>query len=443
MITNRVHRGGFSLIELLLAIFILGLGLISIAALFPAGIVMQQQAEDEFYGPVVAEHAMGVLRSRLRPEDFGSWWDFAQLQADELSADGGDGQALLTEMRATLANESFVQLGAWLRLTDWPWLRPSLVVNAPQGEGELDGAIDVFNHYGWSSANATVGEQTADADHPWRRFLGFAPDDFDQTALGVPFNPYDNVIEGEYVPPRVMVSSAERSWPPPDGSGNRPRYFWDCAFRKIGDRVQAAVFVYRATASTLTAPSFKPGATALDPSGAEVPAVPYRLPLERVGTVQQWMPGHGAADDPLPIYDMTQNVNDLGHAWMQSGQWVMDQMGTVHRVASGRDRNGSENDVLLTSPVPGPVVGAMLDTNDYAIGDIAYFTASTALPPYTFSFLRQPDFRHGVLRHPDAAGVIHPDPRSVDHLFYMPSELPGPGGVTYFIEPVFIGVEDL
>ncbi len=41
-----IQRRGFSLIELLMAIFILGIGLISIASLLPAGIVLQQRAED-------------------------------------------------------------------------------------------------------------------------------------------------------------------------------------------------------------------------------------------------------------------------------------------------------------------------------------------------------------------------------------------------------------
>ena len=35
------RRRGFSLIEVLLAVFILGIGVISIAALFPAGIAQQ------------------------------------------------------------------------------------------------------------------------------------------------------------------------------------------------------------------------------------------------------------------------------------------------------------------------------------------------------------------------------------------------------------------
>ena len=53
-------RRAFSLVELILAIFILGIGMISVAALFPAGIIQQQFAEDDVYGPIVANHALSV-----------------------------------------------------------------------------------------------------------------------------------------------------------------------------------------------------------------------------------------------------------------------------------------------------------------------------------------------------------------------------------------------
>jgi prepilin-type N-terminal cleavage/methylation domain-containing protein len=69
-------RRGFTLVELILAIFILGIGMISVAALFPAGIAQQQASEDEVYGPIVAKHAFDLIRSRVRPEDFGTYEEF-------------------------------------------------------------------------------------------------------------------------------------------------------------------------------------------------------------------------------------------------------------------------------------------------------------------------------------------------------------------------------
>ena len=74
--TRRRASSGFSLVEMLLAIFILGIGVISISALFPAGIVMQRQSTDDLLGPVVAKNALGLLRARLNPTDFGGFQEF-------------------------------------------------------------------------------------------------------------------------------------------------------------------------------------------------------------------------------------------------------------------------------------------------------------------------------------------------------------------------------
>jgi prepilin-type N-terminal cleavage/methylation domain-containing protein len=68
----RTNLRAFSLIELLLAVFILAIGIISVSALFPAGIAQQQQTADAQLGPVVAEQALGLLRSRVKSEDFGT-----------------------------------------------------------------------------------------------------------------------------------------------------------------------------------------------------------------------------------------------------------------------------------------------------------------------------------------------------------------------------------
>ena len=60
-----MNRRAFSLIELLLSIFILGLGMISIAALFPAGIVLQQCCEH--FMPCCKMHgAVGVVAGGAR-----------------------------------------------------------------------------------------------------------------------------------------------------------------------------------------------------------------------------------------------------------------------------------------------------------------------------------------------------------------------------------------
>src|SRR5215510_7534796 len=64
-------RSGFSLIAVLLAVLILGVGVISSAALFPAGIVQQRLSVDDGMGPRVANNALSILRSKLKQDDFG------------------------------------------------------------------------------------------------------------------------------------------------------------------------------------------------------------------------------------------------------------------------------------------------------------------------------------------------------------------------------------
>ncbi|MHC4129030.1 MAG: type IV pilus modification PilV family protein, partial [Planctomycetota bacterium] len=67
---------GFTLTEVLMAIFILGIGVLGIAALFPAGIAQQRASVDDVIGPLVADNAIALLRARLEPGDFGTFEEF-------------------------------------------------------------------------------------------------------------------------------------------------------------------------------------------------------------------------------------------------------------------------------------------------------------------------------------------------------------------------------
>ena len=62
-----IARRAFSLIEVLMSVFILGIGVIAIASLLPAGIKQQQNSRDISAGPVVAQAAIGLLRSKFFP----------------------------------------------------------------------------------------------------------------------------------------------------------------------------------------------------------------------------------------------------------------------------------------------------------------------------------------------------------------------------------------
>ena len=61
MTNVRTNLRAFSLIELLLSVFILAIGIISVSALFPAGIAQQAQTADDQLGPVVAEQAPALM----------------------------------------------------------------------------------------------------------------------------------------------------------------------------------------------------------------------------------------------------------------------------------------------------------------------------------------------------------------------------------------------
>ena len=109
-------RRGFSLIEVLLAIFILGIGIISIGAIFPAGIVQQRQSLDDALGPVVADNALASLRAKLSQNDFGFAEDFEGFPLGLLD---------LASFEGTYGE---LDSAAPRTLGDWGWRRPGLAL---------------------------------------------------------------------------------------------------------------------------------------------------------------------------------------------------------------------------------------------------------------------------------------------------------------------------
>lgn len=295
-------RRGFSLVELLLAVFILAIGIISVAAIFPAGIAQQVQTKDAIYGPIVAEQAVGVLRSKLDQEDFGTFEQFGLEAGDRYQVNANSGARdpeVLSDAQGTIPG-------------DWGWMRPSFLLPSAGGAplapgvtpaaitqpGPLDGAIDVFSlrHTrdlaGFGALPEQSGEDgdlfyTSDFGKYPINFFGRYPGDvirstdpsippFDQNSgggessvlAGIPFNrakyavldpydPYESLVNsgssGAYdyrldparegrAEPLVTITQGERSWPV---GTEFPEYYWDCMFRRYQGRIQVAIFVYR------------------------------------------------------------------------------------------------------------------------------------------------------------------------------------------------------
>jgi hypothetical protein len=404
------HRlAAFTLIEVLLAIFILGIGVISIAALFPAGIAQQRLSVDDSLGPVVANAAFDVIKSRVRPLDFGTYEEHG-----------------LTPNLGTIPG-------------DWTWGRPSYFfapdnVSTPNGSIAVPaGSISIFNH---PNADTTTPEI------PWSFALyGSSPPGVPPNTSTAPF----------------IITQRERYYPiGPTGTSTetaRPQYVWDCMFRRFQGRVLVAIFVYRVTL---------PGGTSIpyivppQPAPNEaVPQIPLSLNLvidPGSGTSPPYyndcgawstanLPGGGGADDdsltPLNVVQGTvdgtpYDTTDIRQSWQEPRQWLLDQNNNIHRVI-GQSRNSytthNGNVFVELSRAPAPVLG---------------FGDTTATPPESSGT----PFYYFV----DPGGVSYPLPIAegvVTNIWYIPTELlmdvnfDGTPETRVTLTPVYVTVKEL
>ncbi len=314
--TSR-RRGGFSLVEVLLGIFILGIGVIAVAALFPAGIAQQRQSVDDIIGPVVANNALSILRAKLKQEDFGTFEEF------------GAAPPLITIEG------------------DWPWIRPGVAM--------ADDSSTWWDDRGWYDVfSDTVGSpmQTT-AEFP-SGYAGTTP-----TLHGIPYN-----LQIHHKP--VSIGQGERYYPTasaaafvnPDVPRPKPQYVWDCMFRRYQGKILVAVFVYRVSvvgggSITYRVPP-NPSNTALSP-------LPISIDLTQLGTNAPWdafgpdaqagtlddvvVPGTGSGT----AYD----ASDQAQSWQEPRQWILDQNNNIHRVLSrSRGSMAVPVDVELVRPIP-------------------------------------------------------------------------------------------
>ncbi len=64
---RHVQKRAFTLVEVLLAVFILSMGLIMLLAIFPVGADWTRQVTEETIGQTIAQNAMSVIRMRYGP----------------------------------------------------------------------------------------------------------------------------------------------------------------------------------------------------------------------------------------------------------------------------------------------------------------------------------------------------------------------------------------
>lgn len=334
-IPTRVRRG-FSLIEVLIAIFILGVGVISIAALFPAGIAQQRASVDDIFGQTVANNALSLLRTKLKPEDFGTFEQFG-----------------VNAPRYTVAG-------------DFTWIRPGFIFNDDGSTPNLNerGAINIFSG------------GTTDASEFAGGYAGSSP-----TLTGIPFNRSTNGSGA----PRILISQTERYYPSvtQNGTGDlqRPQYVWDCMFRKFQGKVLVAIFVYRVTQpGGGNAPYF----VAPNVSNPTVPPLPIALNLTN-GAIQSnncgdgpWHPGGidnliaTLADNSTVIGmpgGVAYNPDDEALSWQEARQWILDQNNNIHRVLSvSRNTAADPQEIELVRAAP-----AMPDLDPSPLRTGAYY----------------------------------------------------------------------
>ena len=367
---RRTHHG-FSLIELLLAIMILAIGIISIAALFPAGISQQQKAADDVVGNIVAQNALALLRSRLTQEDFGNASEFDRRWSAWL-CNPGPTQGEINPWRTVCG--------------DWMWRRPAIVPeDFGQGLGAqyelLQGAIDIFGTQYTDVVQNTVP--------PFAEYWNqFDYSDYDPVIPnpGIPYNlqrypPQDidvppdgiNDIEGT---PRIFVFAGERQYPMWSGTdvSERPKgqYYWDCMFRRYQGRILVAVFVYRIVEPEGGSPYI---VDTNDSFNVQYPDLPRRVNLQTESSTGSWP--NGEPDDINdPFYDpslqelLDSDLDDpaqRNNQWQTPGQWIVDQNGSIHHVKRGRRRISDPNVILSAKPLEVPIFSTGFGTGGTGI----------------------------------------------------------------------------
>lgn len=354
-------RRAFSLIEVLMSIFILGIGVIAIASLLPAGIKQQQNAKNDAYGPVVADSALATLRSRFTASDFGGDDQLRDANADP-------------DIRSSVLN--FFQ---YLPAGDFEWTRPAWWYGSASGSasnflppslrrgavhpfvGPIDSGLPSYDNFWTEGATEGFGRNftgspAAVPAGPYFVNLLANPSVFPRFeeaspfSNGVPPGVFDYQF-GDLDPSsnpdlHYFLSREDRSWPQ---DSDIPEYYWDSAFQRKNGKIQVAIFVYRATEPNSGRLLDRPS----DVTGGAFYASPQRP--HAVHLQVPWVPGQRVIQvengTPSPFDTTGAGDSYLDRQWQAGGQWLLDEHGNVHRVLRGRN-TANELVVELFEPVP-------------------------------------------------------------------------------------------
>jgi len=337
------HRA-FSLVELLLAVFILGIGIIGISALFPAGIAQQRQANDDIMGPIVADNAIALLRSRLKPEWFGTMEEFEQFER---------------RLTPNALDNGLQVVHTYTVPGDWEWKRPGfLFVDVGITAINELGAIDIFSAYFTSLQNGGTLPVIDDANIATETITltqGELP------MFGIPYN-----SKSPLGCPVVLFSQAERSYPQVAAGApktKRPAFFWECMFRRFAGRIQVAIFVYRIVDGGGEPRDYVVSQGSVGASTVGSLTVPPLPSLTDLATAPfaSWSFGglDGLSNTPLDnavvktgLPTSTPGAIPPVDSWQAPGQWILDEYNTIHRVMVGRRTSKDATNITLTRPIP-------------------------------------------------------------------------------------------
>jgi len=399
------RRRGFTLVELIIAILVLGIGLVLLAAIFPAGIAQQQFSNDDVFGRVVADHALSVIRSKVGSDDFGT---FEQFYLGDARATGASGDVELPHRLGTQAQNAPFTRGI---SGDWTWKRPGFVFDDPSTPFD-EGKIDIFS---WEGTRLGLGvqpqlplgggESLLPIDGSLARATEFVsgrdavggdpyaytvPSMFSQAGrhrlYGIPYNreKYDSDIDARTAEtqwvldgtgaqvrgakePAAFIFQAERTWPQVAGSRPGPgQYFWECMFRRFGGKMYVAVFVYRVAPPggeprhySVSRASINPALLGQPQGNQNLPPLPVTLRLDNTsnqgGAKVTWPTPTSsvAATDIAPgtAVGSAFNAGAQHDSWQLPGQFILDNFNNVHRVIGGR-RVPANGPVRFARPIP-------------------------------------------------------------------------------------------